>query len=105
MPEDSSSNGRIWQGLKALLFGEREASLRDQIEDAIDELTALLEAIDVLPTARPIAHALLVTLPCQGETSSRLQKMSASKRSSGLLPKQAIAACRSIARASIPSQA
>lgn len=37
MPEDSSSNGRIWQGLKALLFGEREASLRDQIEDAIDE--------------------------------------------------------------------
>ena len=37
MPDDSSSNGRIWQGLKALLFGEREASLRDQIEDAIDE--------------------------------------------------------------------
>lgn len=37
MPEDSSNNGRIWQGLKALLFGEREASLRDQIEDAIDE--------------------------------------------------------------------
>lgn len=37
MPDDSSSNGRIWQGLKALLFGDREASLRDQIEDAIDE--------------------------------------------------------------------
>jgi len=37
MPDDSSSNGRIWQGLKTLLFGEREASLRDQIEDAIDE--------------------------------------------------------------------
>lgn len=37
MPDDSSSNGRIWQGLKSLLFGEREASLRDQIEDAIDE--------------------------------------------------------------------
>lgn len=37
MPDDSSTNGRIWQGLKALLFGDREASLRDQIEDAIDE--------------------------------------------------------------------
>jgi magnesium and cobalt transporter len=37
MPDDQSSNGRIWQGLKALLFGEREATLRDQIEDAIDE--------------------------------------------------------------------
>ena len=37
MPDDSSSNGRIWQGLKALLFGDREPSLRDQIEDAIDE--------------------------------------------------------------------
>ncbi len=37
MPEDSSSNGRIWQGLKSLLFGDREPTLRDQIEDAIDE--------------------------------------------------------------------
>ncbi len=39
MPEDSSSNsgGRIWQGLRGLLFGERDASLRDQIEDAIDD--------------------------------------------------------------------
>jgi magnesium and cobalt transporter len=39
MPDDSSSNGggRIWQGLRSLLFGDRDASLRDQIEDAIDE--------------------------------------------------------------------
>lgn len=37
MTEDSSNSGRIWRGLKALLFGDREASLRDQIEDAIDE--------------------------------------------------------------------
>jgi magnesium and cobalt transporter len=37
MPDDSSSNGRLWHGLKALLFGDREATLRDQIEDAIDE--------------------------------------------------------------------
>ena len=39
MPEDSSSNGggRIWQGLRGLLFGDRDASLRNQIEDAIDD--------------------------------------------------------------------
>lgn len=36
MPDDSSS-GRIWRGLKALMFGEREPTLRDQITDAIDE--------------------------------------------------------------------
>ena len=36
MPDDSS-NGRLWQGLKSLIFGDRDASLRDQIEDAIDE--------------------------------------------------------------------
>jgi magnesium and cobalt transporter len=36
MPDDSSS-GRIWQGLKALMFGEREPTLRDQISDAIDD--------------------------------------------------------------------
>ncbi len=39
MPDDTSSNsgGRIWQGLRGLLFGDRDASLRDQIEDAIDD--------------------------------------------------------------------
>jgi magnesium and cobalt transporter len=39
MPEDSSSNGggRIWQGLRGLLFGDRDASLRNQIEEAIDD--------------------------------------------------------------------
>lgn len=37
MPDDSSSTGRIWQGLRSLLFGDREATLRNQIEDAIDE--------------------------------------------------------------------
>ena len=39
MPDESSNagSGRIWQGLRGLIFGEREASLRDQIEDAIDE--------------------------------------------------------------------
>ena len=39
MPEDSSSSGsgRIWQGLRGLLFGDRDASLRNQIEEAIDD--------------------------------------------------------------------
>ncbi len=37
MPDDSSSSGRIWQGLRSLIFRTREPSLRDQIEDAIDE--------------------------------------------------------------------
>lgn len=29
--------GRLWHGLKSMFFGEPEQSLRDQIEDAIDE--------------------------------------------------------------------
>lgn len=33
----SSSGGRLWQGFRSLFFGDRESSLRDQIEDAIDE--------------------------------------------------------------------
>jgi magnesium and cobalt transporter len=39
MPDDSSSSGggRIWQGLRGLLFGDRDASLRNQIEEAIDD--------------------------------------------------------------------
>ncbi|WP_010123648.1 hemolysin family protein [Sphingomonas sp. KC8] len=41
MPDDSSSgdsSGRLWRGLRALLFGEdSEPTLRDQIEEAIDE--------------------------------------------------------------------
>jgi CBS domain containing-hemolysin-like protein len=46
MPDDSSSttaeatsgSGRLWRGLRALLFGEdSEPTLRDQIEEVIDE--------------------------------------------------------------------
>jgi len=44
MPDDSSSSasadsgGRLWRGLRSLLFGEDgEQSLRDQIEEAIEE--------------------------------------------------------------------
>src|SRR3546814_3921983 len=35
---DSSEGGRLWRGLRALLFGyEGEHSLRKELEDAIDE--------------------------------------------------------------------
>jgi len=43
MPDDSSSSaaesgGRLWRGLRGLLFGEdNEPTLRDQIEEAIEE--------------------------------------------------------------------
>ena len=41
MPDDSSSDvtgGRLWRGLRGLLFGEEsEPTLRDQIEEAIEE--------------------------------------------------------------------
>jgi CBS domain containing-hemolysin-like protein len=43
MPDDSSSNaaqggGRLWRGLRGLLFGEdSEPTLRDQIEEVIEE--------------------------------------------------------------------
>jgi CBS domain containing-hemolysin-like protein len=36
--QDDEGGSRIWRGMRALLFGEdREPTLRDQIEDAIDE--------------------------------------------------------------------
>ncbi|MCJ8159465.1 hemolysin family protein [Sphingomonas sp. LaA6.9] len=41
MPDDSSSgdsSGRLWRGLRSLIFGEdNEPTLRDQIEEAIEE--------------------------------------------------------------------
>lgn len=41
MPDDSSSgdsSGRLWKGLRGLIFGdENEPTLRDQIEEAIEE--------------------------------------------------------------------
>jgi len=36
--DDDSGGSRLWRGMRALLFGgDREPTLRDQIEDAIDE--------------------------------------------------------------------
>ena len=38
---DDEGGSRIWRGMRALIFGEdHEATLRDQIEDAIDEADA-----------------------------------------------------------------
>ena len=34
---DDDGGSRLWRGMRALLFGEGEPSLRDQIEDAIDD--------------------------------------------------------------------
>lgn len=45
-PDDGGS--RLWRGMRALIFGDEESSLRDQIEDAIDEAE----------TARPVTGDL-----------------------------------------------
>ncbi len=35
--EQEEGGSRLWRGMRALIFGDDETSLRDQIEDAIDE--------------------------------------------------------------------
>ena len=36
--QDDDGPSRLWRGMRALIFGgDREPTLRDQIEDAIDE--------------------------------------------------------------------
>ena len=64
MPDDSSngdSSGRLWRGLRALIFGEdSEPTLRDQIEEAIDEHEG--EAVvkgDLSPIERQMVRNLL----------------------------------------------
>ena len=60
MSDDSSSNGRWLSTLRAMLFGERENSLRDQIEDAIDEADGEKgPAGDLLPIEREMLRNLL----------------------------------------------
>jgi magnesium and cobalt transporter len=61
MPDDQSSNGRLWQGLRSFFFGEREASLRDQIEDAIDDHEEEGESStgDLSPVERQMVRNLL----------------------------------------------
>jgi CBS domain containing-hemolysin-like protein len=69
MPEDSSRSGppsdngggRIWQGLRSMLFGaESEPTLRDQIEEAIEEHEGEpADAGDLSPIERQMVRNLL----------------------------------------------
>jgi CBS domain containing-hemolysin-like protein len=66
MPEDSSSSaaeggGRLWRGLRALLFGEdSEPTLRDQIEEVIDEHEGEPASLgDLSPVERQMLRNLL----------------------------------------------
>lgn len=68
MPEDSSRSGhasdgggRLWRGLRDMLFGaESEPTLRDQIEEAIEEHEGEpVEAGDLTPIERQMVRNLL----------------------------------------------
>jgi CBS domain containing-hemolysin-like protein len=68
MPDDSSTSdsaqggtGRLWRGLRGLIFGEEnEPSLRDQIEDAIDEHEGEAPSTgDLSPVERQMLRNLL----------------------------------------------
>ena len=67
MPDDSSTtdahggSGRLWRGLRGLIFGEdSETSLRDQIEEAIDDHEGDAPAIgDLSPVERQMLRNLL----------------------------------------------
>ena len=49
--EDDEGGSRLWRGMRALIFGDDETSLRDEIEDAIDE------AEDARPVAGDLSQA------------------------------------------------
>jgi len=68
MPDDSSTSdtaqggtGRLWRGLRGLIFGEEnEPSLRDQIEEAIDEHEGEAPSTgDLSPVERQMLRNLL----------------------------------------------
>jgi CBS domain containing-hemolysin-like protein len=61
MPDDSTPS-RSWAWLRDFLFGEREATLRDQIEDAIDEHEDEASGAtkgDLSPTERDMVRKVL----------------------------------------------
>jgi CBS domain containing-hemolysin-like protein len=71
MPDDSSTdaqqNGRtFWGGLRTLLFGEGEATLRDQIEEAIESHEGEAQAVGDLS---PIELQMLKNLLHFGEST------------------------------------
>jgi CBS domain containing-hemolysin-like protein len=61
VPDDSGSNGRsFWGGLRTLLFGEGEATLRDQIEEAIENHEGEVPQVgDLTPVERQMLRNLL----------------------------------------------
>jgi CBS domain containing-hemolysin-like protein len=59
--QDDEGGSRLWRGMRALIFGdEHEATLRDQIEDAIDEADAAAPRRgDLSPLERQMLRNLL----------------------------------------------
>ncbi|MBA3666920.1 MAG: HlyC/CorC family transporter [Sphingomonas sp.] len=57
---DDEGGSRLWRGMRALIFGEDDATLRDQIEDAIDEADAAApKRGDLSPLERQMLRNLL----------------------------------------------
>ena len=59
--EDEGGSSRLWRGMRSLLFGEdHEATLRDQIEEAIDDAEdEPIKRGDLSPTERQMLRNLL----------------------------------------------
>ena len=58
--QDDDGGSRLWRGMRALIFGDDETSLRDQIEEAIDEAeTASPVSGDLTPHERQMLRNLL----------------------------------------------
>ena len=58
--DDQSGGSRLWRGIQSLIFGDPEPTLRDQIEEAIDEADEQRPvAGDLTPTERQMLRNLL----------------------------------------------
>ena len=58
--QDEDGGSRLWRGMRALIFGDDEPSLRDQIEEAIDEAeTSSPVSGDLSPLERQMLRNLL----------------------------------------------
>jgi len=58
--QDDDGGSRLWRGMRALIFGDDETSLRDQIEEAIDEAeTSSPVSGDLSPHERQMLRNLL----------------------------------------------
>jgi hypothetical protein len=110
MPDDQGSSNRseedsrsgLWTGLKTMLFGgASEPSLREQIEDVIDEAE---EEGDVRRGSSAVGDLSSIErkmLRFRAAKSSPSPKVPASLNWSRSLPRRVTAACRSIAKRSM----